>query len=90
MQEHIAIAGVSLPNCSEHCCGIFSLALVVDEELVAYLAGGCTFESLARSPCGSEVVRIRGNRFSFQWTFTRKDLATLLAKIENKRFARPA
>ena len=23
----------------------------------------------------------------FQWTFTRKDLATLLAKIENKRFA---
>jgi hypothetical protein len=23
----------------------------------------------------------------FQWTFTRKDLATLLAKIENRRFA---
>jgi hypothetical protein len=23
----------------------------------------------------------------FQWTFTRKDLATLLTKIENKRFA---
>jgi hypothetical protein len=23
----------------------------------------------------------------FQWTFTRKDLATLLAKMENKRFA---
>jgi hypothetical protein len=23
----------------------------------------------------------------FQWTFTRKDLATLLAKIENNRFA---
>ena len=26
----------------------------------------------------------------FQWTFTRKDLATLLAKIENKRFASAA
>ena len=26
----------------------------------------------------------------FQWTFTRKDLATLLAKIENKRFATAA
>lgn len=26
----------------------------------------------------------------FQWTFTRKDLATLLAKIENKRFAHAA
>jgi hypothetical protein len=25
--------------------------------------------------------------FPFQWTFTRKDLAVLLAKIENKRFA---
>jgi hypothetical protein len=24
---------------------------------------------------------------SFQWTFTRKDLTTLLAKIENKRLA---
>jgi DDE superfamily endonuclease len=26
----------------------------------------------------------------FQWTFTRKDLTTLLAKIENKRFASAA
>jgi hypothetical protein len=25
----------------------------------------------------------------FQWTFTRKDLTTLLAKIENKRLAPP-
>ena len=26
----------------------------------------------------------------FQWTFNRKDLATLLAKIENRRFASAA
>jgi hypothetical protein len=32
----------------------------------------------------------RGTASPFQWTFTRKDLTTLLAKIERKRLASAA
>jgi len=34
--------------------------LARDKELASDLVRGCTFEPLARPPCGPEVVRIRG------------------------------
>ena len=36
---------------------------------------------------GNQAVRLEACASPFQRTFTRKDLATLLTKIENKRFA---
>jgi|SRR6516162_4450423 hypothetical protein len=38
--------------------------LARDKELASDLVGACTFEPLARPPCGPEVVRIRGKLFS--------------------------
>jgi len=46
------------------------------------------FKSLSELEQRLLAFQLSGNRFSLsQWTFTRKDLATLPAKIENKRFA---
>jgi DDE superfamily endonuclease len=45
------------------------------------------FKSLSELGLSAFLQRYQETASPFQWTFTRKDLATLLAKIENKRFA---